>query len=335
MKILITGATGFLGSHLVELMAKEGHEILALVRDEEKFKKLNLPAKPIMGDLQSEHPHEWIKKLPHDLDAVIHNAGIVHSFNPRDFYDVNSRATKQLLDDLAIMFPQTLRFCLISSLSAAGPSQKKKPLKEEDKAHPIGHYGHSKHLAEIYFDKIAPASWKKTIIRPPIIIGPRDEAMVDFFTMVKKGLIIIPGLDGQHKEFSFVCVFDLINTINKALLYNPKKKGPEIFFVAHPRPFTYNELIARVTNLLKPAKRFTIILPNFIIFLAAIINRFIHFMYPDFNFRLTPDKAMELKAPAWICSSNKADELLSINYQWNLEQTLQVTFDDYKNKGKI
>lgn len=335
MKILITGATGFLGSHLVEFLAKNGHEIFALVRDEEKFQKLNLPAIPIIGTLQSEYSHEWIKKLPYDLDAVIHNAGIVHSFDPRDFYDVNARATKQLIDDLAIMFPQNFRFCLISSLAAAGPSQKKKPRTEEDQAAPISHYGHSKHLAEIYLKDCSPNAWKKTIIRPPIIIGPRDEAFLDVFTMVKQGLILIPGLDGHHKEYSFVCVFDLINAISKAILYNPKRSDPEIFFVSHPRPFTYGELLARITNLVEPTKRVKINLPHFAIFLAAGLNRLLHSFFPKFNFRLTPDKAMELKAQAWVSSSNKADELLAINYQWNLEQTLKTTFDEYKSKGKV
>lgn len=335
MKILITGATGFLGSHLVEFLAKNGHEIFALVRDEEKFHKLNLPAHPIMGSLQYEHPHDWIKKLPHDLDAVIHNAGIVHSFDPRLFYDVNSRATKQLIDDLAIMYPQQLRFCLISSLAAAGPSEKKKPRVEENKESPISHYGHSKHLAEIYLKEDGPQNWKKTIIRPPIIIGPRDEAFVDVFTMIKKGFILIPGMDGHHKEYSFVCVFDLINAINKAVLYTPKKNDPEIFFVSHPRPFTYGELLARITNLIEPTTRVKLNLPHFVIFIVASFNRLFHSFYPKFNFRLTPDKAMELKAQAWVSSSNKADEFLSINYQWNLEQALKITFDDYKSKGKV
>lgn len=335
MKVLITGATGFLGSHLVEFLAKQGHEVFALVRNEEKFNKLNLPAKPISGYLQSDGPHDWIKKLPYDLDAVIHNAGIVHSFNPRDFYDINSRATKQLIEDLKIMFPHQLRFCLISSLAAAGASEKKKPLTEDLEPKPISHYGHSKHLAEIYLNELAPSQWKKTIIRPPIIIGPRDEGFVDVFTMVKNGFIIIPGMDGHHKEYSFVCVFDLVTAIHRAIKLNVKKTTPEIFFISHPRACTYGELIARIMKLVNPTKRVKVNLPIFIVFIGAFLNRILHSFFPKYNFRLTPDKAMEINGSSWVCSSSKADELLSLNYEWNLEQTLKVTYEDYKNSGKV
>lgn len=335
MKILITGATGFLGSHLTKHLAQMGHQIFALVRNEEKFQKLNLPATPIVGELRFDGPHHWIKKLPHDLDAVIHNAGIVHSFNPKKFYDINSRATKQLIEDLAIMYPQQLRFTLISSLAASGASSKGRPRTEEDEPKPISHYGHSKHLAEIYLGERAPATWKKIIIRPPVIIGPGDEAFVDVFTMVKKGFVVVPGLQGDEKEYSFVCVYDLIDAIAKTFKLNLKKTTPEIFFIGHPKPFTYGELLEKITELVNPPKRFNLRVPFILIFIAACLNRLLHSFFPQFDFRLTPDKAMEIKEDYWVCSATHADELMSLNYQWTFEQTLKTTHEDYKNQNKL
>ncbi len=335
MKILITGATGFLGSHLTEYLAQAGHELFVLVRDEEKFKKLNLKATAIVGSLRYDKAHDWIHELPHDLDAVIHNAGIVHAFDFKKFYDTNARATERLIEDLATLYPNNLRFCFISSLAASGPSLPKKQKTEEEPLTPVSHYGHSKHLAEIYLEKKAPATWKKTIIRPPIIIGPRDEGMLDVFKMIKQGIIAIPGLKGQHKEFSFVAVFDLISIIEKAILFNPKKNTPEAFFVAHPRAFTYSELIARISNLVGPAKKMKFHVPIFILFLAACFNHLLHRLNPKKDFRLTLDKIMEIKASGWVSSSSKADEVLAINYQWNLEQILKVTFEDYQKSKKL
>ena len=76
MKILVTGSTGFVGSHLCQLLDKSGHEVYALVRNPSKAKEFNIPGHHIKGDLSS---FDWVATLPDDLDAVVHTAGIVHS----------------------------------------------------------------------------------------------------------------------------------------------------------------------------------------------------------------------------------------------------------------
>ena len=144
MKVLVTGATGFVGSHLCDLLTKNNHEVFALVRNPAKAKEFGVPGIHLQGDLSN---FTWVDELPKDLDAVIHTAGIVHSFDAKDFYDVNATATKDLIEALASF--DGLKFTLVSSQAAGGPSPKNNPAKESASA-AVSEYGRSKLLAEKY-----------------------------------------------------------------------------------------------------------------------------------------------------------------------------------------
>ena len=100
MKILITGANGFVGSHLCEKLLSEGHSVYALVRSLKKFTiQPHSQLKLIQGDLDQDKLF-WIDTLPTDLDTVIHTAGIVHSYSTDEFYRVNSIGTENLVNNL-------------------------------------------------------------------------------------------------------------------------------------------------------------------------------------------------------------------------------------------
>ena len=104
MKVLITGANGFVGSHLCEKLLSDGHCVYALVRSPKKF---TLPTHPrltvIQGDLEQEQL-QWLESAPFDLDTVIHVAGIVHSYSLEQFDRVNSEGTKNLINNLKNKF---------------------------------------------------------------------------------------------------------------------------------------------------------------------------------------------------------------------------------------
>src|SRR6218665_984370 len=117
MKVLITGASGFVGSHLCERLLKDGHEVYALVRTPKKLTDListNDHLHLIKGDLDQEEM-AWIKDLPADLDVCVHTAGIVHSYLPQEFFRVNTVATEQLINALKKRYgSHEVHFVLIS-----------------------------------------------------------------------------------------------------------------------------------------------------------------------------------------------------------------------------
>ena len=303
MKILVTGATGFVGSHLCEYLTGKGHTVYALARNPAKFASYKIPGQIIVGDLSSYYANTWLNQLPSDLDAVIHTAGLTHSLDYRKFYKINTRKTKRLMTDLGDRYPR-LKFVLISSLAAVGPSDQTGAVDENTSPHPVSHYGHSKYQAEVALDEEAASSWKKIIIRPPMVIGPRDPAVLEIFKMIKKGIIIYPGADAKTKEYSFVSVYDLVELIGKSLALHPTSAKPEIIMPGYPQTVHYQQIIEEIKKLLQKKEIREITLPIWLIYFATKFIRFIARFYPSLDSQLTPDKIAEIKPNAWVCDSS-------------------------------
>lgn len=329
MKILVTGANGFVGSHLCEKLINEGHNVYALVRTPAKLK---LPENNLLhvikGDLDLE-TLSWVDSLPTDLDTVIHTAGIVHHFNTDEFFRINSDGTLHLIKNLRNKFSQ-LHFILISSLAAAGPSLSKQKRNEEDLDFPISLYGKSKKQAEVILKQFAPAEYILSVVRPPMVIGPRDPAVLDIFKMVKSRIILLPGLDSLKKQYSFVCVFDLVKTIT--LLCEYKKQ--ESYFSAHPQTVSFQEIIQTIKKAMKKSWVLYLPMPLILIKLLTIVLNFINRFFP-LNVRLTPDKYFELAASNWTCDGKKSENQLAQVYQYDLVSTIEVTLNDYKKSHWI
>jgi nucleoside-diphosphate-sugar epimerase len=330
MKIFVTGATGFVGSHLCDKLVSEGHELYILVRNQNKLEEFKVPGTIINGSLSYTDPNDWISQLPNDIDAVVHTAGIVHAYDCSIFYNINTFATQRLIQDLSPKFSK-LHFILVSSMAAAGPSQPGEILTENDLPTPVSEYGRSKLQAEQQLDQHAPKSWQKTVLRPPIVIGPRDPAILDIFKMVDQGFVLMAGLDGLCKQYSFVCVHDLVSVI-MASLNSSYKESTQIFFTSAPETMSFGELIQIIKELMGKKKVLKLLLPQFLITIAAHLINFLAKFLP-ITIRLTKDKLKEITPPAWLVSGEKSREILGVNYQWDLEKTVKETLKDYQNRN--
>lgn len=329
MKILITGANGFVGSHLCERLLSQGHDVYALVRSPKKFNidphdRLHV----LQGDLDVE-TLSCVEKLPADLDTCVHTAGIVHSYLTEDFYRVNAGGTENLVNNLKKKF-EGLHFVLISSLAASGPSLGTEKRNESDMDFPISVYGRSKKKAEEVLSHNAPSTWTLSVIRPPMVIGPRDTAVLDIFKMVQGGVILLPGQDSKTKLYSFVCVFDLVETIFQVI--TQKKKGS--FFSSHPQTISFNEIILEIKKQLQKKWIFFLPMPLFIVRLLAMLLNFVYKLFPH-QLRLTPDKYHELAATNWTCDGSKSERELGQVYNYDLERTITLTLIDYKSRNWI
>ncbi|MEA9357872.1 NAD(P)-dependent oxidoreductase [Bacteriovorax sp. PP10] len=329
MKILITGANGFVGSHLCEKLLKDGHDVFALVRSPHKFTVAeNSRLTVIKGDLDQEIL-SWVESLPADLETCIHTAGIVHTYSPSEFYRVNAGGTENLVKNLKQRFIN-LHFILISSLAASGPSLGTSSRSELDMDFPVSVYGRSKKKAEELLAMNAPTSWQLSVIKPPMVIGPRDPAVLDIFKMVQGGVILLPGQNSKTKLYSFVCVFDLVETI--VLVAVQKKKG--IFFSANPQVVSFEQLISEIKKQLKKNWILYLPLPLILVRLLAMVLNFFYRLFPH-NLRLTPDKYHELAATNWTCDGSKSEKELGQVYNYDLERTITMTLIDYKSRKWI
>lgn len=335
--IFITGATGFVGNHLAENLINAGHDVYILVRSVHKLNDFPLPgAKIISGDL-NEHRHTWIKELPEKLDVVYHCAGLVHSMRRKHFFRHNTKASLQLFKDLREKYSpdqyldSKLHFIFLSSLAATGPSLQGRFVNEESKNLPVSLYGKSKNDAEKLLVQNCPNHFQITIVRPPMIIGPRDSAVLDIFKMVAQSLIVTPGLNGLRKEYSFVCIFDLITALTKLLNYQTEKNY-DIFFFCYPKKVTFKEIIQTIKVAMGKKIIFYLLIPMPIVRLMARILKIIWGIYRH-PLRLTPDKVRELTPTSWCAESEKSVRLLDMKYKFNLKDTIEITLKDYKSRG--
>ena len=217
-------------------------------------------------------------------------------------------------------------------MAAVGPSENSLERKEEHRPRPICAYGGSKLKAEKLFFQTAPQGWNKIVIRPPIVFGPRDEGFLEIFRFVKKGIVPMVGFGSKRKKYSYVCIYDLIEVIHNLLNYSSAQE--EVFFVSYPKPATFEEIVNVMASRMGVAKPFMVPLPSGLMNLTAHLLRRVHRYYP-LDVRLTPDKCKELSAPEWTCSSEKSQEVPRVEYNWNLEETIEVTLQDYEKRGKL
>jgi nucleoside-diphosphate-sugar epimerase len=330
MKILVTGANGFVGSHLIDELLKKGHDVFALMRnplkwDGERHARLTI----IKGDLDSE-VLPWVNELPNDLETVVHTAGIVHHYLTDEFFRVNAEGTLHLIESLKNKYSH-LHFILISSLAAGGPGVDDFSKRaESDLDLPVSLYGQSKKKAEDYLKKYAPATYTLSVVRPPMVIGPRDPAVLDVVKMVQNGMVLLPGTNSLNKRYSFVCVYDLVASIVKIV----EVKRPFFIYSAHPKAITFFELTNQMKRELNKNWVFYFPMPIFFVRLLAKLLAILYRIFPH-QLRLTPDKIFELEATNWSCDQTVSENELGMVYQYDLEKTIKLTLADYKKRKWI
>ncbi len=199
MNILVTGATGFIGSHLVEALIDKGYEVYGLFRDSKKSDFLRrLGAKPVYGDLLNK---DSLKKALTNVDIVFHLAAALHANtkSKKRFFDVNVLGTKNLIE--ACLESEVKRFLHCSSVGVHGVT--KKLANENSPCEPTTYYDKSKYLAEkLVRNYLNNGKMDITIVRPAAIVyGPRDfSAMYGLFKAIesKKFMIIGNGRNVIH-----------------------------------------------------------------------------------------------------------------------------------------
>ncbi|HQY61060.1 MAG: NAD(P)-dependent oxidoreductase [Myxococcales bacterium] len=230
MKVLVTGASGFLGSHVAERLATAGHDVRVLVRRTSNRKFLEtLPRARIEFAEGSVEDAARVEEAVVGVDAIVHSAGVVKALTAADFHTTNVQGTQNLLEaarKLVRAGGALRRFVQVSSLEASGPSRDGEPvsLAQEE---PCTEYGRSKLAAEkacLALKDELPI----TILRPTAIYGPRDNELLEAFRAVKRRVLPLTG-DGTTK-YTFVYGPDCAEACIRAL--DAEVPSGSIYFVA-------------------------------------------------------------------------------------------------------
>lgn len=311
--LLLTGATGFIGGHLLERF----HEpVRCLVR--RKTASLPAHAELAYGDLATG---EGLDDALRGVSTVVHLAGAVKALRSAGYYAGNARATENLARRAA---GRDLRFVHVSSLAAAGPAPSDAPLTEDAPPHPVSHYGKSKLEAEQIVRALLPES---VIVRPPVVYGPRDTSVLRILKSVADGLCL--EIAGGDRWFSAVYVDDLVDGILQASSV-PQAAG-RTYYLSHPKPATWRDLTAIAARVMDRRPR-TLRVP---LAAAEAVG-----WGADIWARLTGtpgilsrDKIAEARCTRWTCDPSRAARELGFEARTPLDAGIARTLAWYKEAG--
>ncbi|MEO8664991.1 MAG: NAD(P)-dependent oxidoreductase [Ignavibacteria bacterium] len=321
MKALVTGATGFVGSHLVDKLLEKNYEVYCMKRRTSSTKWLDgKDVKFVEGDLFS---NDVLEKTIIEMDYVFHVAGVVKAKTKEGFYHDNYEATKNLLEITHKVNPGIKKFIFVSSQAAGGPTRTEKPADENTKSEPITTYGISKLKAEeeveSYKDK-----FPVTIIRPPAVFGPRDTEILIYFKTFSKGLNSVIGFDAKY--LSLVYVEDLADGI--ILAAESDKANGQKYFICMDKAYNWDE-IGSVTSKLLGKKALKIRLPHSVVYSVGYLAE----LFSTFSKKpatLNIEKCRDITQLRWVCSNEKAKRELGFEAKFSLESGFKKTIDWYR-----
>jgi len=235
VKALVTGATGFVGSHLVEALRREGHEVVALVRTPGKAGFLtSLGVAQTSGDLSDP---DAIAHAADGRDVVFHVAGLTAALDEAGYFAVNRDGTRAIAEGAERAGVNRLVY--VSSMAAAGPAAPGRPLTGAESPAPITAYGRSK-LAGEHEVRTRRVPW--TIVRPPMVYGPRDREVLKVFRLARLG--IAPVFGNGRQELSGVHAADLAGALLAAARSSAAIGG--VYYACHPQIFNSEEFVRTV-----------------------------------------------------------------------------------------
>ncbi|MCB9517814.1 MAG: NAD-dependent epimerase/dehydratase family protein [Gemmatimonadales bacterium] len=325
MKALVTGATGFVGSHVVDRLLARGHEITALVRSAERARPLaERGVRLVIGDLGDEAA---LRAATEGQDVVHHVAALTGAVDEAAFLAANRDGTARLLR-AAEAAGSVSRFVHVSSGAAGGPAALGTPKVDAGDDRPVTMYGRSKLAAE---SVVRDAALPWTILRPPAVYGPRDTA--NFLTVFRaaKRFGIAPIFGDGSQELSLIHVVDLANACVAAGESAGAVGG--LYYVNHPEPVTSRELVTAIGR--EVGRDLTIVpLPHALTRLALRCTG----AWAEFRRQptiLRADKVHEFTAPAWTGDPRPFMADTDWTATYDLARGLADTAAWYRNAGLL
>lgn len=324
MRALVTGATGFVGGHLVERLLDEGMAVTCLVRETSDTS--------VLAGLDVElrtaalNDRESLGEAVGGFDYVFHSAGLTRARKREPYFAVNAEGTAWLADAALAGGSPPRRFVYVSSLAAAGPAPSPSPLTEQDEPRPRDHYGASKLAGE----REALARGEKmpvTIVRPPAVYGPRDTNFLPLFRSALR-LGRVPIVGSPAKKLAFVYVTDLVEGILRAARRD--EAIGRTYFVASG-VHKMSEVAAAVCAALDMPAR-TLRLPKIAALIAGEIGQ-IKWALTGKPQIVSRRKVRDMLQPYWTCSWVRAREQLGYREAVSLQEGMKRTVRWYRDNG--
>lgn len=327
MRVLVTGGTGFVGSHVAATLCGRGDEVHCLARRPEQASFLSsLGARVAPGSLDDP---ESLNAAVARVEVVYHLAGLTAAGSERELLRVNAEGTARLLAAVRAANPGLRRFIHVSSLAAVGPTDRGQRLTEDSPCRPVTAYGRSKLAGEAAVRGAPALPW--TIVRPPVVYGPRDLELLRMFRIVRSGFAPVFGLG--RRELSLVYAEDLAAGI--ALAADAAVAVGQTYHLAHPAVVRTRELVREIGRAVLGGRSPLIVpVPPAI---AARVVRAIGRAATTAGRRtvVSEDKLAEFLAPAWGTTVDKAERELAWRPAYDLRAGVAATAAWYRKEGLL
>ena len=324
MRVLVTGGTGFIGSHLVDELLSRGATVRCLVRSRRSLRWLGgTDVELIEGDCTSGHTLDNAVK---GVDLVFHAAGTLWAAREADYFQHNVVGTKNLLDACKRSCPELQRFIQISSQAAAGPSSADKLRSEDDPPQPITSYGASKLAAESAV-LACKAQFPVVIVRPCAVYGPRDTGFLAYFRLVRRGFLVEFG-SGEARTASLCHVHDVVRGLIDAA--HSQVASGSVYFLADSEPYSWREVERMLQRFMGvEAKRLKI--PALVLMLLGTLGQ-VYGRITGKSVMLNRARVAELMAQHWGCDASRARRELDFTPEINLNDGLLDVIRWYKKE---
>jgi nucleoside-diphosphate-sugar epimerase len=323
LKVLLTGASGFVGSHILDSLRERNLATAILVRNSSstRFFAQHLPTAEVRyGSI--EEPASLASAL-RDITHVIHCAGLTKALTISELSRINEQGTRNVVEAVNNQKANVQQLVHISSLAVTGPATEEDPADEETPLNPVSGYGRSKLAAESALRENCHVPY--TILRPPAIYGPRDYGFLSMFKAVRNHLLPCPS---KSQSLSLVYVKDLAEVVVGCLAQRITEG--QTYFVASPEIVTGRLMAEEIARQMgRWAMSFPV--PGPVLFAVCLVQEALARLTRKPRL-LNLQKYAELCAPGWVCSPSKLLKETGLSCQTSLNSGIAQTVQWYTSE---
>lgn len=321
-RALVTGATGFVGSHLVERLATGGWQVRALVRETSDTRILEeLGIERWTGDLRNESS---LRGAVAGVDVVFHLAAATAARDDAGYEASNVEGTVTLAEAIAAADPPPRRLVYVSSYAACGPASEGGPRRVVDTPAPLTAYGRTKLAGEAVAGGLSSRGVEVVVIRAPVVYGPGDRALVPYFRLIRSGFAPVPN--GGRSRLHMIYAPDLARMLEAAA-----DVAPGTYAVAGPGIHRWSDVVSAIAEAMgrRPVR---ISLPAPLVRLAARITQGVG-AATGRAVAFNREKAEEMLASAWVCDLTGSETMLPPEQATPLREGISRTVRWYIRRG--